>query len=362
MRSRAARPSVAGVIDAPAPPRHPAAGATRGRFAALRDFGRAAFDLVVPVTCPLCDVVRAATPGRFTPPCDCVDAFAEAGTGWCRACGAATGPHTGLTDDCTHCRREASFPFRGVVSLGLSEDGNVQDVTGDTVRSWAVRRDGNQRYLDVRLNPTAKRTQFEVTFQQTWETLPERLAIAHVQKGEAVGFDLLLNLRIDDDIRLTPIPSEDFQRMAGPGAESTRTAGFRSPTGGRLEFRLDPSGTEPRSVQWSKVRIDATLAEDGRSVLFRARANADVLQADEQTPAIEGRVAVLAPEGDKTPVVQRTFDDIVDEYNELPNEVSSRDDPQNRDPRNGDRTNRYTLRYDRAGNSTLDWSWIAPVR
>ena len=88
---------------------------------ALR-FGRTLLDLCVPPACPLCGRDGELEPGRLTPRCDCRNVFADPVCGWCRGCGAPTGPHVPDAADCHHCRREDPFPFAGAVSLGLHED------------------------------------------------------------------------------------------------------------------------------------------------------------------------------------------------------------------------------------------------
>ncbi|QDT16270.1 DNA utilization protein GntX [Alienimonas californiensis] len=80
----------------------------------------------MPPACPLCGADGTLDPPRLTPRCDCRTAFADPACGWCRACGAPTGPHVPDCDDCPHCRREDPFPFAGAVSLGLHE-GRLRD-------------------------------------------------------------------------------------------------------------------------------------------------------------------------------------------------------------------------------------------
>ena len=92
---------------------------------ALR-FGRTLLDLCVPPACPLCGRDGELEPGRLTPRCECRAIFADPACGWCRGCGAPTGPHVPDAADCHHCRREDPFPFAGAVSLGLHE-GDLRD-------------------------------------------------------------------------------------------------------------------------------------------------------------------------------------------------------------------------------------------
>ena len=83
---------------------------------------RGLLDLCVPPACPLCGADGPVPPGRLTPRCGCVAAFAHPNAGWCGACGASLGPQVPDAADCHHCRREDPFPFAGTVSLGLHED------------------------------------------------------------------------------------------------------------------------------------------------------------------------------------------------------------------------------------------------
>ena len=92
----------------------------------LAAFGRALLDLCVPGACPLCGADGPVDPPRLTVRCGCRDRFASKLNGWCRGCGAPTGPLTPDADDCAHCRREAAFPFSGAVSLGL-HDGPLRE-------------------------------------------------------------------------------------------------------------------------------------------------------------------------------------------------------------------------------------------
>ncbi|NNJ25873.1 ComF family protein [Alienimonas chondri] len=86
------------------------------------DFARSLLDLCVPPACPLCGADGVIEPPRLTPRCECRATFTEPDRGWCRGCGAPTGPHVPDCGDCQHCRREDAFPFCGAVSLGLHAD------------------------------------------------------------------------------------------------------------------------------------------------------------------------------------------------------------------------------------------------
>lgn len=187
------------------------------------------------------------------------------------------------------------------LTLGLSGDGDVIDVSGKNVRDWAVRRDERgRRFLDLRTglpavttaNASPQELEVIVRTRLTDALLPRAMAVLILTPGDAVGFaskvtlqpEASIDLRVISAAGLSPLnePSQFFSigearlevQLARRGATAAEAAlfdaqmtGKADPAAGSVEFRLQgqlraqKSGARLRLLSGRAALSDQTTGE-----------------------------------------------------------------------------------------------------
>jgi hypothetical protein len=139
------------------------------------------------------------------------------------------------------------------VSLGLGGIGDVIDVQGESIASWAVRTADSQRYLDLQIKPTAsdpansgkaadKTATIRILSEHT--ELPTKVELAHLMPGKALGFDSQIQIQYVPGVAGKIVAADGF----APLVSSKRIDRLQTATGGRLELRLDRNSALPPAV------------------------------------------------------------------------------------------------------------------
>jgi hypothetical protein len=137
-----------------------------------------------------------------------------------------------------------------VLSLGLSGDGEVVDVSGQGLRDWSVRQgttgQSGRRFLDVRplLSPGVPDPRdFELVIHTRLKkpAVPGASTVLIVTPGDAVGFASQVSLQLDPsvDVRVTAAPG--MVPLDEPVAGSRSALQFHSTVDGRIELALAAS-------------------------------------------------------------------------------------------------------------------------
>lgn len=212
-----------------------------------------------------------------------------------------------------------------VLTLGLSGEGEVVDVSGNGLRDWAVRQGAGEtagrRFLDLRVGPAAL-DEIIVRTHHATVTVPGTTAVLIVTAGEAVGFSskIVVQPEVSLDVRVTGAngltPLEDALQFLTAGE-------------GRLEVSLAPRGGALAEAELGGAQLAGTVNELGRSVEFRLRAVLRAQKAGARLRLLSGGAALderAAGDGWHVELVREengfAYDLVADRVGSLPVELT----------------------------------------
>ena len=183
------------------------------------------------------------------------------------------------------------------VSLGLGGPGDVIDVRGESIASWAVRTADSQRYLDLQLKPAevdlgdggktaVKATTIRIRSKHL--ELPARVELAHLMPGKALGFDSQIQIQYLGGVAGKIVAADGF----APIVSSKPIDRLQTSTGGRLELQLDRNSALPPAVELLDTTLFGQLHASSKSVSFELRGTATVSVAGTRLRALSGNVAI----------------------------------------------------------------------
>ena len=179
------------------------------------------------------------------------------------------------------------------ISLGLGGSGDVIDVQGDALASWAVRTVDKLRYLDLQLKPSVEGAQpadktATIRIRSEHTQLPAKVELAHLMPGKALGFDSQVEIQYVDGVAGKIVAAEGFAPLvSGKAIDRLQTA-----TGGRLELQLDRDSALPPAVELIDATLVGELHSSGKSVSFELRGTANVTIAGTRLRALSGNAAI----------------------------------------------------------------------
>jgi hypothetical protein len=189
-----------------------------------------------------------------------------------------------------------------VITLGLSGDGDIVDVSGDGLRDWSVRRAGDKRFLDLHpqlpvVLPTAAKTapvpaelHLVAHTQQRKPAVPGNAGVLLVTPGDAVGFSATLRLQSENvEVRVTDatglLPVND-----AAGGREPRLFSWSGEA--RLGVRLVTRGGAITGIELTNVQLAGKADEAAGSVEFRLRGQLRVQKAGARMKLLAGRAAL----------------------------------------------------------------------
>ncbi|MGH7944571.1 MAG: hypothetical protein ACREF9_06145, partial [Opitutaceae bacterium] len=203
-----------------------------------------------------------------------------------------------------------------VLTLGLSGDGEVVDVSGKNLLDWSVRQgvgaDAGRRFLDLRpllpvilrspgpaaVAPLLQDMEFVVRTRLREPAIPGTTAILITTPGEAVGFasnvllkpDTTLNLRVTSATGMTPA------LMGAPGTAPSVRDGlrFHSTGEGRIEARLTAGGAGLEDAELIGGLLVGRVNEKSGSVEFTLTGQLRAPKAGARLRLLSGRAALSA--------------------------------------------------------------------
>jgi hypothetical protein len=165
------------------------------------------------------------------------------------------------------------------LTLALTGEGDVTNVTGAGLRDWSVRVvEGGARFLDLRPVPADIKLpmDLQVTVETRAKVEKENASLLLPGPGEATGFALSVNLTTAAgvDVKVTkadglvPVEGAENRKFVGTGVAA-------------VTMNVRPSGTGARGLEVTDSMITGRLADDGNSLKFNftARARSEVAGA-----------------------------------------------------------------------------------
>ena len=175
------------------------------------------------------------------------------------------------------------------VSFGLSGEGQVTGVQGEHVRSWAVRHEGSDRFIDLDLREHVADAQAEITIRSSEWTLPAEIEMAHLTPGESVGFDSVVSIHYAAGVKRIITAAEGFAPLEADGAAD----GFQSSTGGQIKLSLNRDGALPGPVELTDTTLTGNVHPNNQSVRFQLRGTARVTEDNAEVTILSGDAAVI---------------------------------------------------------------------
>jgi hypothetical protein len=187
-----------------------------------------------------------------------------------------------------------------VLTLGLSGDGDVIEVSGKGLRDWAVRQGlgaaSGPRFLDLRpvlSAVTADPQDFELVVRTRLQkpAIPGTMVVLMVTPGNAVGFASKVSLQPDAtvDLRVTSVsglvPLEDAGRSRAP-------LQFFATGEGRLEATLAQRGAGAADAELVGAQLFGKVNEAAGSVEFRLRGQLRAQKVGARLRVLGGRAAL----------------------------------------------------------------------
>ncbi len=174
------------------------------------------------------------------------------------------------------------------LSFGFSGDGEITEVKAKNLRSWSVRLQDSERFLDLHLVEGTVDLKAVLKIRSTKLQLPTVVDLAHLSSGDAVGFDSIVNVNFAADVAGTVIDARGFS----PLEPEEQTIRFQSATGGLIKLSLDREGASPGRVELVDTTLKGELHPNGKSVQFEFRSTAHVREPNTAIDLLSGNAAI----------------------------------------------------------------------
>ncbi|MEM7145045.1 MAG: hypothetical protein AAF591_07895 [Verrucomicrobiota bacterium] len=179
-------------------------------------------------------------------------------------------------------------------TLELKGDGEVYEVTGDNLVSWAVRTDDDSRVLELRLNKGQDQYNPTIKIRSKEYELPASLNLTHLAPGKAIGFNTIINLNYAPGIQGKITAAKGFTPIHRKGDPTQ----FQTTTGGQLTVALSPTGTVAGPVEFFNTRLEGTISPDARNGSFQLTGTARVTKPNTAVSIFSGNVAASSVPAD----------------------------------------------------------------
>ncbi|MCB1098236.1 MAG: hypothetical protein KDN22_21875 [Verrucomicrobiae bacterium] len=178
-----------------------------------------------------------------------------------------------------------------VLLFTLTGSGVVSNVTGEAITAWAERREGDARFLEVRLKPgTTGDVAFNVATENKIEVPAAETNVLMLGAGEAVAYSSAINVQSDLAVEVKAVRADGLfpvAHVANADAGDGKLQ-FQSTGDATLILSVLRSGTMRAPVELVDVSLEGTVDTALKSSLFTLKGKAIV------TPESGGRVRVLS--------------------------------------------------------------------
>jgi hypothetical protein len=182
------------------------------------------------------------------------------------------------------------------LSLGLSGDGDVTEVSGAGLRDWSVRQASGKRLLDIRpsLSDGAagpRDLDLVVRTRLQRPAVPGATAVLIAAPGDAVGFVSNISLVADPDVDLRVTSVTGLVALGDRNGAGGATQ-FVSTGEGRIEAALERRGAGPADADLVGAQLAGTVSGTGAGVDFRLRGQLRSAKAGARLRVLSGRAAL----------------------------------------------------------------------
>lgn len=176
------------------------------------------------------------------------------------------------------------------LSLGLTGNAQVMNVTGEGLKSWAIRQEDATRFLDLTVDDNITELKFQVSLRSPKYDLSGAvdLKLTHLTPADAIGFDSVVNLQFASGLRSAATAVTGFVPLNAADGKLR----YHSATGGEIKLTLNRAGATPDPVEFSDTTLKGEVHVNGDSILFQFRGTAHVTKANAEITILSGNMAV----------------------------------------------------------------------
>ncbi len=179
------------------------------------------------------------------------------------------------------------------LSFGLNGEGDVTEVEGENVRSWSVRQEESERFLELQLEENVTELNAVVKMRSAQYELPRMIEVTHLTPGSAVALDSIVNLVYSAGVSASVGSVKGFSLVdAKENVLRERADSFRTTTGGEIKLSLKRDGALPGAVELVDTKLTGEVQPNGKSVQFELRCTARVTQPNAEITILSGHAAV----------------------------------------------------------------------
>ncbi len=203
------------------------------------------------------------------------------------------------------------------VSFGINGEDQVTDVQGEGLKSWSVRQEGAQRFLDLHVNEkvTELKAQIKTRSRKLDLQAPDAIDLTHLTPGDSVGFDSTVSLQyasgvdgvVTDATGFAPLVFEKGSDPLRPGQMTDvidsppkgqtpfrigRPNRFQTATGGQIKLVVNRAGASPGPVELTETTLKGDVHANGDSTHFQFRGTAHITEPNAEITILSGNAAV----------------------------------------------------------------------
>lgn len=183
-----------------------------------------------------------------------------------------------------------------ILTLGLSGDGEIIEVTGDGLKDWSVRKAGGKRFLDIRPvleegKPGPSQLNLTIKARVDKPDVPGAYGLPVLSPGNAVGFANEITVSPSEavDVRVTRAEGlVPFGTPAHPHGDQQ----FYGTGEIALEASLLQRGAALSDADLVGVELTGKLYETARSVQFQLRGEARIRKPGSRLTLLSGNAAL----------------------------------------------------------------------
>lgn len=176
-----------------------------------------------------------------------------------------------------------------VLTFALNGSGQVVEVTGEGVASWAVRQSGKERFLDLELSEGVVDPKPTVKLRSLRYRLPAAVTLTHLGPGVSVGFDSNISFSYAPDVTGTLTNVSGFVPLSG----QIKGGRFQTSTGGQIQLSLTRDSASPEPIQLVDTTLNGVVSDDGESALFQLQTTALVSDPSVEMTLLGGNAALV---------------------------------------------------------------------
>lgn len=176
------------------------------------------------------------------------------------------------------------------LSLGINGAARVTDVKGKQLKSWAVRQENDQRFIDLAVDKDVSELTVQISLRSRTYDLkqPVTIELTHISPSDTVGFNSIVNLEHATGLEPTVTAVTGF----APLDVSDGRLRFQSATGGQIKLALTRAGALPEPVEFTNTVLKGEVHSNGDSILFQFSGTVHVTEPNSEIAILSGKAAV----------------------------------------------------------------------